>query len=280
MSAVVSEPMETPPASPFDAMAAGYDAGFTYSRIGTLIRQAVWRRLDARFAPGDRLLELNCGTGEDAVYLGQRGIQVLATDASPAMVQVARAKVAARGLTTCVDVRPLAIEALDAAALGGKSAAFDGALSNFGGLNCVADWKSAARSLGECIRPGGIVLLCVMGPLCPWEWGWHLLRRRPEKAFRRLRHGGVSWRGVTVRYPSIGRLRRAFQPSFRPLRVSAVGALLPPTYAEAWAERHPRLLTRLDSWERRCENWPLIPYLADHYLLELERMEREAPCRP
>jgi hypothetical protein len=54
--------------SPFDEMAADYDRSFTASAIGSLMRQAVWRRLDACFRPGDRVLELNCGTGTDAIH--------------------------------------------------------------------------------------------------------------------------------------------------------------------------------------------------------------------
>ena len=56
------------------------------------------------------------------------------------------------------------------------------------------------------------------------------------------------------------------QPSY------AIGALVPPTYAEEWAARHPRLLASLDRWERRLEALAPMPSLADHYLLELERV--------
>jgi SAM-dependent methyltransferase len=291
--------------SPFDAMAADYDRSFTESQIGALMRQAVWRRLDARFRPGDRVLELNCGTGEDAVYLARRGVRVLATDIAPAMLEVARAKVARAGLEDLVEMRQLAIEELaatrdtrhetrdtrhetwgDSPVSGlrslvsglwspglpvSRSDPFDGALSNFGGLNCVADVRGVADGLANCLRPGGWALLCVMGPLVPWEWAWYLRRGQPAKAFRRLRRGGVVWRGLTIRYPSIGAVRRAFAPAFRLRRVSAVGALVPPSYAESWALRRGRLLERLGRWERRLAAWPPLPWLADHYLLELER---------
>jgi SAM-dependent methyltransferase len=246
----------------FDTLAADYDLRFTGTPLGTLLRQAVQRRLEQRFAPGDRVLELACGTGEDAAHLGRRGVRVLATDASPAMVERARAKTA--GLDG-VEVRHLAIE--DLASLAGP---FDGAFSDFGGLNCVADLEAVGRALADLLRPGATVLLCVMGPLAPWEWAGFPLRGEPAKAFRRLRRGGVEWRGLTVRYPSPKTLRRAF-PAFRPLRLSAVGALLPPTEWEAWAARHPRLLAALARWERRLETMPPLPWLADHYLLELAR---------
>jgi hypothetical protein len=149
---------------------------------------------------------------------------------------------------------------------------FDGALSNFGGLNCVADLHGVAAGLAACLRSGGWALLCIMGPLVPWEWAWYLAQKQWAKAFRRLRRGGVAWRGLTIRYPSIAAARRAFAPWFRLRRISAVGALLPPSYVESWAVRHPVLLERLDRWERRLETVAPLPWLADHYLLELERL--------
>jgi SAM-dependent methyltransferase len=252
--------------TPFDALATDYDSRFTATPLGLHLREAVWRRLDARFALGDRILELACGTGEDAVHLARRGVRVLATDASPAMVEAARGKVIAAGVEGNVDVRRLAIEDL-----GSLTEAFDGAFSSFGGLNCVADLAGVARDLAARLRPGASVLACVMGPVVPWEWLGFLLRGRPSQAFRRLRPSGVPWRGITVRYPSIRQLRRAFAPAFRLVRVNAVGALLPPTEFEGWARRHPRLLTSLARWERGLETLPPLPWLADHYLAELER---------
>ena len=66
-------------------------------------------------------------------------------------------------------------------------------------------------------------------------------------------------------------MKRAFSPGFEVRRAAAVGALLPPSYAEDWAIRHPRLVARLERWERRWETLPPLPWLADHFLLELER---------
>ena len=259
----------------FDALAADYDASFTATPLGTLLREAVWRRLDARFSPSDRVLELACGTGEDAVHLARRGVRVTAIDASAAMVETARRKVATAGLEEMIEVHHQEISSLCSplplAGEGPGVRAFDGAFSNFGGLNCVSDLPALAQALAQRLRPSALVLLCVMGPLVPWEWIWYLGKGDPARAFRRLRCGGVVWRGLTVRYPSIRAIRRVFAPEFRTLRVSAVGALLPPTYIEEWVRRHPRLLAALARWERRLERVPPLPWLADHYLIELER---------
>ena len=265
----------------FDDLAADYDDTFTERAVGRLLRAAVWRRLDANFRPGDHVLELNCGTGADAVYLAQRGVRVLATDISAAMLDATRGKVMRAGVSDLVSVARVDIEQLAAqkppahgarADLAPLAAAFDGTLSNFGGLNCVADLTGVGRAIAALLRPGAHALLCVMGPLTPWEWAWYVRRGQVNKAFRRLRRAGVAWHGLTIRYPSIHALRQALAPAFALARVSAIGALLPPSYAEPWAAQHPRALAWLDRAERRLETvWPL-PWLADHYLAEFVRV--------
>ena len=135
----------------------------------------------------------------------------------------------------------------------------------------MADLPRAARALAALLKPGARVVLCLMGPFVPWEWAWYLAHGEAGKALRRLGSSGVPWRGITVWYPSLGAVRQAFAPSFRVVRTGGLGVLLPPTYADGWAQRHPTLIALLDRWERHMEQWPLIPWLGDHYLLELER---------
>jgi ubiquinone/menaquinone biosynthesis C-methylase UbiE len=255
------------PAAAFDQLAPAYDARFSASDLGQLLRRGLRRWLDRAFAPGQSVLELNCGTGEDALYLAGRGVRVLATDASAAMLAVAHAKIAESDLREAITLRQLAIEDLDEL----RPQTFDGACSSFGGLNCVADLRAVARSLAALLAPRARAVVCVMGPIVPWEWAWFLSRGAVRTAFRRFARRGVPWQGLTVRYPSIRATRRAFAPHFALQRAGGLGVLVPPTYAESWARRHPRLLARLDRWERRVEQWPVVPWLADHYLLELER---------
>jgi SAM-dependent methyltransferase len=252
----------------FDAMAGTYDSQFTASRIGTMMRRAVWARCAARFAPGSRILEMNGGTGEDALWLAQRGVEVLATDVSPAMLQGAQDKLAASPSRASARFHRLAWEELETFDAG----TFDGMLSNFGGLNCVGDLRSCARALAAKLRPRAAAVICIMGPAVPWEWVWFLAQGKPAAAFRRLKRDGAEWSGIAIHYPSVAETCRAFAHEFRLLRRSAIGALLPPPYTEKWFGRHPGLIAALDRVERRFETlWPL-PMLADHYLLELERL--------
>jgi SAM-dependent methyltransferase len=259
-----------PPTAVFDALAPDYDARFTQSVLGRTLRRAVWHWLDRAFAPGDRVLELNCGTGEDAVHLATRGVRVLATDGSSAMLDLVRAKIGDADLDGSIELRRLEIERLDEL-IAESAGPLDGAFSNFGGLNCVGDLPRAAQSLAALLTPGARVVVCLMGPFVPWEWAWFVAHGQVRKALRRLGASGVEWRGTTVWYQSIRAVRRAFAPRFTVRRVGGLGVLLPPTYAEGWARSHPGLVERLDRWERRIEGWPLVAWLGDHYLLELER---------
>jgi SAM-dependent methyltransferase len=254
-------------ASPFDILAGAYDETFTRTDLGRRLRTAVWRHLDAAFAPGARVLELGCGTGEDALHLASRGVQVVATDASAAMIQETARKAHEAGHDSLVTAQVLSFEELPGAEplLG----PFDGAFSNFGAVNCAADPAALAGALGRLLAPSSPLLLVALGRYVPWEWAWFLGRVEPARAFRRLARGGLTWRGLAVRYPSPHQLASAFSPWFRRRNLVALGALLPPSYAAPSVA--PRTLAFLDRWERRLEGVFPLAWLADHYLLEMER---------
>jgi SAM-dependent methyltransferase len=271
--------------SPFDAAAATYDAQFTSTRLGRWLREAVWSYLAKTFRPGDHVLELGCGTGEDAAWLARQGVRVLATDASLAMLAVAQSKIAATGLTDRVHLLQMNLNrraemadmdtGSDHSPFCFPSSAFDGAFSNFGAFNCLVERRPVAQALAGVIRPGGHLVLVLMGPTCPWELGWHLLHGKPWQAFRRFRSGvdAQLGQGITapVWYPSPRRLEAEFEPWFVMRRMAGIGSLLPPSYLGYLVDRWPnifRLVARLD--QRLGTTWPWT-WLNDHYLMILER---------
>jgi SAM-dependent methyltransferase len=262
--------------APFDAVAERYDQTFTISRIGQAQRRSVWKELEQTFRSGDRVLELGCGTGVDACFLAQRGVTVFACDASPQMIAVAERKIQELTNVRAAPVRLHQLRAEEVVSLR-EYGPFAGAFSNFGVLNCVDDLRPLVIDLAALLRPGASALLCLMGPCCAWEIVWYLAKGKPRKAFRRLRRAGVTAElarhaAVHVQYPGVRSLVRTFFPEFRFRSVKGIGVSVPPSYAEGWAARSPRLFdfcVRADSALGRC---PGIRVFADHILLRFERV--------
>ena len=265
--------------APFDAAAPVYDLAFTSSHIGRAQREITRRELDRLFRPGQYILELNCGTGADAVYLASRGIHILACDVSSRMIEEARKKLRPAGLGSLLcdraTFRVLATEDIGSLLPEGLAGHFDGAFSNFAGLNCVGDLSTVACDLGKLLKPGAQVLLCLFGRFCLWEILWYLMHAMPAKAFRRLRAGeGLAHLAgeetVNVHYPSVHELARVFAPHFRLKRWKGVGVAIPPTYLENLACRFPRVLECVKNLERWLGPCPVLRAAADHVLLVFE----------
>jgi len=242
----------------FDAVAADYDADFSNTPLARMLRERVWRQLFQAFSPGQRVLELGCGTGEDAIWLASRGVSVLATDLSDGMLAQASAK--GRGL-------PIQFARQDANALA-LDDVFDGAYANFGVLNCVQDLHSLGSRLANALQPGARFIAVVMPPFCLWETAWYLLHADAQKATRRWHGKSIALIGNTplpVHYPSAARLAQAFAPSFAMRHREGLGTLLPPSYLSGIAQRLPPWIAKLDS------SMPFGHLWADHYIAVLER---------
>ena len=81
-----------PAARAFNNVAPIFDARFGEWQSVAAQRRAVRSALLEAFPIGGALLELGGGTGEDAAWLAARGFNICLTDAAPAMVERARAK--------------------------------------------------------------------------------------------------------------------------------------------------------------------------------------------
>lgn len=259
-------------ASPFDAEAAAYDAQFTATPTGQWLRQQVWDDLGTYFAAGDHVLELGCGTGEDACWLAGRGVQVTATDASPAMLAQTRRKAQAHDLSGHITTARLDLNALDEAAFARQ---YDGAFSNFGPLNCTLDWAGFAQWLAARLRPGGLAAFAVMPPFCLWETVWHGLHLNFRTATRRWSGQAVTTlaggQRLTVYYPTPRRLARDFAPYFERVSVRGLGVCLPPSDLFGGLASRPRLERALVALEKRlAQRWPFY-WLGDHYWITFRR---------
>lgn len=102
-------------------------------------------------APGTRLLDVGCGAGQLTVPAARRGIKVTALDLAANLVEQARAKVAAEGLTAKIDQG-------DAEELPYVSASFDVVMSLIGSMFAPRPELVASEMIRVC-APGGRILM-------------------------------------------------------------------------------------------------------------------------
>lgn len=264
-------PMQTQAVMAFDNIAARYDEVFTRTLIGRAQRDAVWQVLIDTFEAGSYILELNCGTGEDALFLDQHDISVLACDASPEMIRTARHRLLTEAPQADIEFRHLAIEQLNELT---PQYLFEGALSNFSGLNCVADLGRAARHLAALMAPGAPLVICLSTRFCVMETLWFLMQGQLRKAFRRApgySTAHVDGFAIQVYYPRLGEVKRLFAPWFRLLSCTGVGVAVPPSYLEPVVRRYPWLLPLCKAIDLRIAGLPLLRTVGDHMLLRFER---------
>jgi SAM-dependent methyltransferase len=186
--------------SPFDELAENYSELWSDSAQGAEQRLQVWFETDRLFPAGESVLDLGCGPGDDAVHLIKRGMRVTAIDASRPMVERARAQ--------GIDALHVSIEELDKV-----PGPFDGALSNFGAMNCVADLPAFAKSLAAELREGAPFAMCVLSRFWWRESLRYALRFNFSKAARRW-SGRSRWRGIDIYYRTTREWSRGMAPHF------------------------------------------------------------------
>lgn len=138
-----------------EALAAGLRAAWTAGDFGQIAQYDtaggpdLVRRLG--LGPGERVLDVACGTGNFALPAARAGASVTGLDFAPNLLAQARARAAAEGL----DIR---LDEGDAEALPYADGAFDTVASMFGAMFAARPERIAAELLRVC-RPGGRVVM-------------------------------------------------------------------------------------------------------------------------
>ena len=244
------------------------------------MRQKFYDHITAVMPSGGRLLEINAGTGQDAVELAARGFRVHATDFAPGMVAAIREKIARSAIPGSpavlsgpdlgerLTVEALSFTDLDRLTLG----PFDGLYSNSGGLNCIADLTVVTRQLPRLLRPGARVTWVIMPRICPWELA--VIPKDPRVGTRRLRPGGILAHVEGVHfmtyYFSARTVRRAFGPRFRPVRQEGLSVFTPTADNKTFAVNHPRLFGRLARLDDALAPHPPFNGWGDFFILTME----------
>ncbi|MGH9286473.1 MAG: class I SAM-dependent methyltransferase, partial [Acidimicrobiales bacterium] len=134
-----------------------------YERAGR--RQWEWFLRGDFIAPGDRVLDIGCGTGRstrDAARRAPAG-SALGVDLSARMLERARQVAAAEGLTN------VGFDHADAQVYPFPAGALDIAISSFGAM-FFSDPAAAFANIGRALRPGGRLAMLAWRELARNEW--------------------------------------------------------------------------------------------------------------
>ena len=264
--------MRKPPsdtiAEAFSLTAEKYDSFAQDHPHLTRMRNKVYDHVARHVPPGSRILELNAGTGTDAIQLARRGYIVHATDIAPGMLARQRQKVRELHLEGRVTVEERSFLSLRDV----PGAPFDAVFSDLGGLNCVPDLSPVIAQLPGVLRPGGIVSWVIMPHVCLWEMA-EVFRGHFRLAFRRFARGAVraNLEGLQfdVYYFSPRQVLRWFGGEYRLLAVEGLSVLTPTAESKSFAVALPRAY-RMLSWldDRLSPHWPWSGW-GDFFMMSL-----------
>jgi len=255
----------------FDVSAKNYDTVFTFSEIGKAQRNRVYHFLKETALSKHKLniLELNCGTGEDAYYFAEKGHSVLATDISSEMIKVAKEK----HHNSKVRFQELDITKITSETFSEK---FDLIFSNFGGLNCLSkpELESFIKTSATLLNPSGKLILVVMPKFCLWERFYFTIKGELKKAGRRNTNNSllanIEGHKVPTWYYNPKDLENLASTNYNTLLTKPIGIAIPPSYLDSFFSTKKRWLQLL-IWKEKWLSMRFLAKYADHFLILFEK---------
>jgi SAM-dependent methyltransferase len=220
------------------------------------------------------ILELGCGTGEDAFYLARKGHHVLGTDISGEMIEVAKKKAGKEKLAGTLSFEVQDMRKLYAADL---KTSFDLIFSNFGAMNFLSadEFDRLFKFTGEVLGKEGKIIGVIMPQFCAWESLYFTIKGRWHSIFRRKTKEGVmaniGGKEIRTWYYSRRQINKLSGHIFEIARIRPVGFFLPPSYLDPFFSRKRWLLNLLAALEERVSGFSFLSGLSDHYIFELRR---------
>jgi ubiquinone/menaquinone biosynthesis C-methylase UbiE len=264
-------------ASAFDRQAAVFDEIYSGNTIIQYKRRRVREHVQQFLNPGGRILELNAGTGEDAIYFAEQGHWIHATDISAEMQSKLAEKVRLHKLEGKVTHELCSFTNLSNL---NKQGLYDLIFSNFAGLNCTDQLDKVLRWLKPLLKDNGVITLVLLSKFCLWETAL-VFKGKFKTAFRRFFSSGGRKAHIEGEYflcwyynPSY--VKQILKTDFEVLSVEGLCTLVPPSYIENFAEKHPRMFKKLVILEERTKTkWPWNS-IGDYYIISLRKKDSQS----
>lgn len=257
----------------FDIAAITYDNVFTYSHIGKLQREIVHNFLTKTLPTNENLniLEINCGTGHDALWLANKGHHVIATDISSQMITIAKTKLNSN--QNQLKFNQLDINLLDETHF---DHSFDLIFSNFGGLNCLSPQQlhSFFNSAVKKLKPNGKIVGVIMPKHCLFESIYFILKRNFKNVFRRNTKKSIAVNVdgniVETWYYNPKNIKKISDNEFQIKKVKPIGFFIPPSYLEPFFKNRLGILRTLNMFDGIVKHFSFLSKYSDHYLISLQ----------
>jgi len=254
----------------FSKQSVIFDDLYSGNTIVNYKRDRVRAHVQQYLRPGSGILELNAGTGEDAIFFARHCHKVHATDISAGMQQQLAQKVANNKLQDFVSNELCSFTELQKLQNKGP---YHHILSNFAGLNCTGELDKVLASFADLLHPNGIVTLVILPKFCLWETSL-LFKGEFNTAFRRWfskngRRARVEGTYFTCWYYNPSYIVNNLKDSFDLLSIEGLCTIVPPSYMEGFAEKHPAIYRVLQKAENKLKHsWPW-KYIGDYYIISL-----------
>jgi ubiquinone/menaquinone biosynthesis C-methylase UbiE len=272
MEATAEDINEIKAAEAFTGQSAIFDDLYSADTIISYKRDRVRNHILQCLKPGSSILELNSGTGEDAVFFASKGHTVHATDISEGMQKQLRLKVEKHQLSDHITNERCSYTNLDQLK---NKRPYDLIFSNFAGLNCTDQLDKVLYSLSPLLNSGGMVTLVILPKFCLWET-LLLFKGKFRTAFRRF----FSSRGRTAHvegtyfkcwYYNPSYITRRLKNAFEVQSIEGLCTIVPPSYMVDFAEKHPSAYQFLKNKEDKLKaTWPW-KYIGDYYIISLRK---------
>ena len=264
---------ETLAADAFSRQSVVFDSLYSGNTIINYKRARVRAHVLKYLRPQSHILELNSGTGEDALFFAGQGHKVHATDISAGMQQVLKCKVAQASMDAMVTTEICSytqLENLD------HSIQYDAIFSNFGGLNCTDQLDKVLASLPSLLKQGGTATLVIIPKFCLWET-LLMFKGHFKTAFRRF-FAGSNGRTAHIEgqyfkcwYYNPSYVIQHTKKEFDLVGLEGLCTIVPPSYIEGFAEKHPAAFSFLKKWEDRLNGvWPWRS-IGDYFIITLRK---------
>jgi ubiquinone/menaquinone biosynthesis C-methylase UbiE len=259
-------------AAAFTGQSPYFDELYSGDGITAYKRNRVRDVLESHFSKNSLLLELNAGTGEDAVFLARKGYRVHATDISEGMLEKLEEKISSNRLNEFVTAELCSFTALNNLKNKGP---YDGLFSNFAGLNCTPYLPAVLHSFDQLLKPGAVVVLVVLPKFCLWEL-LLLFKGKFKTATRRLfaRNGSrakIDSHYFRCWYYNPAYIKRILKDKYEWLGTEGLCTIVPPSYIKGFANKYPAVFDRLVKIENRFrKKWPW-KNIGDYYIISLRK---------